>query len=110
LGWRMDNEEWFNADWINSLKIRAGAGKSATSAVSAFQYLNLMNIATQTAIFGTSNQSMIYTGILGNPDLTWAKASTYNAGIDMIAWKGMLGVELDVFYKYQYDLLGAISG
>ncbi len=110
LGWRIDNEDWFESGWINTLKLRGGVGKTATSAVSPFQYLNLMTLSSNQVIIGGSSQSMVYSGTLGNPNLTWAKAISYNAGLDLVAWKGLLGLEFDLFYKYQYDLLGAIAG
>ncbi|HHV87191.1 MAG TPA: TonB-dependent receptor [Petrimonas sp.] len=109
-GWRMNNEEWFAADWVDNLKIRGGIGKTATSAVSAFQYLNLMTLSSNALILGDQRQSMIYTGTLGNPYLTWAKAITYNLGAEFMAWRGLLGVEIDAFYKYQYDLLASVGG
>ncbi len=110
VGWRIDNEDWFGSNWINTLKLRGGIGKTATSAVSPFQYLNLMTLSSNQVIIGGSSQSMVYSGTLGNPNLTWAKAISYNAGLDLVAWKGLLGLEFDLFYKYQYDLLGAIAG
>lgn len=109
-GWRINNEEWFDADWIDNLKLRGGIGNTATSAVSAFQYLNLMTISSNALILGNQRQSMIYSSTLGNPYLSWAKATTYNAGVEFMAWRGLLGVELDVFYKYQYDLLANVGG
>ena len=109
-GWRLNNEEWFQADWIDNLKLRGGIGKTATSAVNAFQYLNLMTIQSNALIIGNQRESMIYSSTLGNPYLSWAKAITYNAGVEFMAWKGLLGVELDLFYKYQYDLLASVGG
>ncbi len=109
-GWRMNNEEWFVAHWIDNLKIRGGIGKTATSAVNAFQYLNLMTLSSNALILGDQRQSMLYTATLGNPNLTWAKAITYNLGVEFMAWRGLLGVEVDAFYKYQYDLLASIGG
>ncbi|WP_298648131.1 TonB-dependent receptor [uncultured Proteiniphilum sp.] len=109
-GWRMNNEEWFAADWVDNLKIRGGIGKTATSAVNAFQYLNLMTLSSNALILGDQRQSMLYTGTLGNPYLTWAKAITYNLGAEFMAWRGLLGVEIDAFYKYQYDLLASVGG
>jgi TonB-linked SusC/RagA family outer membrane protein len=109
-GWRMNNEEFFEADWIDNLKLRGGIGKTATSAVSAFQYLNLMTISSNALILNGQSQSMIYSGTLGNPYLSWAKAITYNAGVEFMAWRGLLGVEMDLFYKYQYDLLASVGG
>ncbi|MCE5174758.1 MAG: TonB-dependent receptor [Bacteroidales bacterium] len=110
LGWRMNNEEWFSADWIDNLKIRGGIGKTATSGVSPFQYLDLMGISTNQVVLGSASQSIAYASTLGNPTLTWAKCITYNLGTDFSAWKGLLGIEFDVFYKYQYDLLASAGG
>ena len=110
LGWRMDQEEWFESNWIDNLKLRGGIGKSATSAVSAYQYLDLMSIATNSVILGGGSQSMVYASTLGNPNLGWAKALSYNAGLDFNAWNGLLGVEFDFFYKYEYDLLASVGG
>jgi TonB-linked SusC/RagA family outer membrane protein len=110
LGWRMNNEDWFTADWIDNLKIRGGIGKTATSAVSAYQYMDLMSVSTNEVVLGGTTQSIIYASTLGNPTLSWAKCITYNFGTEFSAWKGLLGIEFDVFYKYQYDLLSSISG
>lgn len=110
LGWRMDQEEWFESEWVDNLKVRGGFGKTASSAVSAYQYLDLMNIGTNAVILGGGSQSMIYASTLGNPNLGWAKANSYNIGVDFDAWNRMLGVELDFFYKHEYDLLASVGG
>lgn len=110
LGWRMDQEEWFDSEVVDNLKIRGGIGKSATSAVSAYQYLDLMGIGTNAVVLGGGSQSMVYASTLGNPNLGWAKAISYNAGVDFSAWNGLLGVELDFFYKHEYDLLASVAG
>lgn len=110
LGWRMNRESWFNADWINNLKLRGGIGQTATSAVNPYQYLDLMAVSTGQVVMGGTPKSIVYASVLGNSNLSWAKCLTYNAGVDFTAWNGLLGVEFDVFYKYQYDLLSAITG
>lgn len=110
LGWRVDQEDWFHSSIINSLKFRGGIGKSATSAVDAFQYLDLMTIQSNSVILGGSSQAMVYASTLGNPNLGWAKALSYNAGVDINAWNGLLGLEFDYFYKYEYDLLTSVAG
>ncbi len=105
LGWRMNNEDWFHATWVDNLKLRGGIGKTATSHVSPFHFLNLMGVSSNALILGDQRQSIMYTSVLGNTKLGWEQAITYNLGVDFLAWKGLLGVELDAFYKYQYDLV-----
>lgn len=110
LGWRLDQEDWFESEWVNNLKIRGGVGKSATSGVSAFQYLNSMGIQTNAVVIGGSSQSMLFASTLGNPNLGWAKAINYNLGFDFNTTNRLIGLELDFFYKYEYDLLTSVSG
>lgn len=110
LGWRLNNEKWFDVDWVNNLKIRGGIGKTATSGVNAFQWRNTMATSSNAVIFGDSSQSMIYASVLGNPNLTWAKCLNYNFGFDAMLWNGLLGLEFDVFYKYEWDKLSTVTG
>ena len=110
LGWRMNNEEWFTADWVDNLKIRGGIGKTATTTVNDQYFYDQMAVSTKQLVLGGTSQSLVYASSLGNKDLTWAKCLTYNLGTEFSAWKGLLGIEFDVFYKYQYDLLSSASG
>lgn len=110
LGWRMNNESWFDLPWVNNLKIRGGIGKTATSGLNAFQWRNTMAAATNQVIIGGSSQSMIYASVLGNPNLTWAQCLNYNVGFDATLWNGLLGMEFDVFYKYEWDKLSVVTG
>ncbi len=109
-GWRIDRESWFDCPAINLLKLRGGIGKIATSNVRAFSYLNLMNLSPKSVVIGDTPKSSMRAGTLGNPNLSWAKTITYNAGVELNAWDGLLGLELDLFYKYQYDLIGSVNG
>src|SRR5690606_9571424 len=45
----------------------------------------------------------------GNINLTWAKALQYNAGVDATVFNGWLDMEVDVFYKYIYDMLSSVA-
>lgn len=111
LGWRIDREDFFKADWVQNLKLRAGFGQTATtSGLSAFAWRNNMGMYKNGVIFGGLPLSVIYPSTLGNPTLTWAKADNYNIGIDALLFNGLLGIEADVFYKYEYDKIGTATG
>ncbi len=109
-GWRINNEDWFTASWVDNLKLRAGIGKTATSGVSAFQWRNSMGMTKNAVMIGGASQTMMYAATLGNPNLTWAQCLSYNVGLDATLWNGLLGMELDVFYKYEYDKLASVTG
>ena len=111
VGWRISEEKWFGAKWVDNLKLRAGIGLTGTSAVSAYQYLNTMTISNNNAvIIGGEGQKSIYSTVIANPWITWEKNLTYNVGVDASFWKGKLSIEADVFYTYKYDMLASTSG
>lgn len=111
LGWRMNNEKWFHLDFVNSLKIRGGVGKTATSnGLKPFKWRNTMATKKNSVVIGNSSQSILYASVLGNPNLTWSQCLNYNFGFDAVLWNGLLGVEMDVFYKYEWDKLAQVKG
>lgn len=110
-GWRISEERWFGADWVDNLKLRAGVGLTGTSAVSAFQYLSSMDISDgNSVVIGGQGQQSIYTSSVANPNISWEKNLNYNIGVDATFWGGLLGIEADVFYTYKYDMLSSASG
>lgn len=111
LAWRINNESWFDASWVNNLKLRAGIGKTAASgALKPFQWRNTMGLKKSAVFIGGMSQSMLYSSVLGNVNLSWEQCVNYNIGVDATLWNGLLGVEFDVFYKYEYDKLSEITG
>lgn len=110
VGWRIDRESFFGADWVQNLKIRGGFGQTATSGVSPFQWRNTMATGSNSVVIGGNSTGHIYASALGNPTLTWSKCDNYNVGFDATLWHGLLGVEFDTFYKYEYDKLASAGG
>jgi TonB-linked SusC/RagA family outer membrane protein len=111
LGWRISEESWFqNLDFINTLKLRGGVGLTGTTEISPYYYLNTLSFLNDPAVvINGVAQNGLFTSRPGNTDLTWAKSLQYNAGFDAILWKGLLGIEFDVFYKYIYDMLSSVD-
>ncbi len=110
LGWRIDREDFFTADWVQVLKIRGGFGQTATSGISPFLWRNTMALSKNGVVIGAGTGPYISASVLGNPNLTWSKCDNYNIGFDATLWNGLLGAEFDVFYKYQYDILTGATG
>jgi TonB-linked SusC/RagA family outer membrane protein len=114
LGWRMSEESWFkNAlPFVDNFKLRGGIGLTGlTSGLPAYFYLNTLSIlSTPAVVIGGVGVPGLNTSAPANINLTWAKSLQYNAGFDATLWKGLLGIEFDVFYKYIYDIPASISG
>lgn len=111
LGWRISEESWFdNLNFINNLKLRGGIGLTGTTEIPPYYYLNTLSFLNNPAVvIGGEPKNGLITSRPANKNLTWAKSLQYNAGFDAIFWKGRLGVEFDVFYKYIYDMLSSVD-
>lgn len=51
-----------------------------------------------------------YTNVIANQNLTWEKTLSWNVDFDFTMWNGLLGMEVDAFYNYTYDILTAMGG
>jgi TonB-linked SusC/RagA family outer membrane protein len=112
LGWRLSEEGWFkNAlPFIDNFKLRGGVGLTgSTSGLPAYFYLNTLSPVANVSIIGGQVVNGLNTSAPANVNLTWSKALQYNIGFDASLWKGLLGVEFDVFYKYLYDIPVAVA-
>lgn len=109
-GWRISNESFFNASWIDDLKIRANYGVLGTSNIGYWDWVELINSFPQ-AVFGTGQD--IHTGMtqvkLVNTDLKWEKLSQLNAGFDVAMLNNRLNLSVDYFNKETKDVLAPMQ-
>ena len=110
VAWRVSEESFMeDVDIIDDLKIRASVGLLGTDNVSAYRFLNTYAFDSQVNI-NNSSQTALYSYVIGNPILTWEKTLSYNVGFDLSMWNNLLGLEVDGFYKYNYDILMSMGG
>ena len=110
IGWRISKEDFMkNATMVDDLKVRASAGLLGNDNVSSYmflasydQYSSKINYPIGGGV--TSNPAYGPSGV-PNIDLTWEKTLSYNVGVDLSMWNEKLGVEIDGFYNYMFDLL-----
>ncbi len=109
LAWRLSKEEFMiNQTSIDDLKIRASAGLLGNDGVPDFSFLSTYSFGSKLPMNGAL-QNSLYTSVIANPNLSWEKTLSYNVGVDLSMWKGLLGLEFDAFYSYTYDLLTGMS-
>ncbi|SDQ01402.1 TonB-linked outer membrane protein, SusC/RagA family [Mucilaginibacter sp. OK268] len=118
VGWRVSQEGfWKNSkalSFIDDLKIRLSYAKLGDDAgLNAYQYLSGYNYPAN----GNNNQTppgSVFDGTfvngaqsrgIPNPNIFWYVAKTYNAGIDLQAWNGLLGLTVDAFRRDRSGLL-----
>uniref|UniRef100_UPI0032178CB6 SusC/RagA family TonB-linked outer membrane protein n=1 Tax=uncultured Draconibacterium sp. TaxID=1573823 RepID=UPI0032178CB6 len=112
LGWRISEEDWFKDAFknIDNLKFRGSLGLTGTSGIPPYYFLSTLSYLNDPAlVFNGTGESGIFTSKPANINLTWEKTLQYNAGFDLTMWNGLLSTEFDVYYKYRYDILGAVA-
>tara|TARA_B100001059_G_C17829115_1_gene583413 strand:+ start:116 stop:3283 length:3168 start_codon:yes stop_codon:yes gene_type:complete len=108
--WRLSEEDFLkDVEAINSLKIRLSYSKTGNDNIGLYRYLEAFSVQslgeggfTGPYLFGNSGlSSAIASSGMANPNVTWRGLTTYNFGIDAQLFDGLLGVELDIFYRDQ---------
>lgn len=107
-GWRLSEENFIKDNFsnIDNLKLRASWGKLGNDETGRFQYLTGFSYPSRNYIMGGDvvSSGMVDTGT-PNPFITWEESETYNLGLDLNMWKGLFGMEADVFYRKRSGIL-----
>lgn len=108
--WLINKETWFNAPWVDELKLKASIGQQGNdnlgqssygskSSAYSWQYTDLYLLSAS----GSSMSASFYTK--GNPDITWETTTNFNIGAEFSLFKGRLTGSLDFYNKKTTDLL-----
>lgn len=105
-GWRISNEDFFQAPWINELKLRANYGVLGTSNIGVWDWASFITVYPQVVFGNNQNAETGMTQIrLANEDLKWEKVAQMNAGFDAQLFDHRLDVSADFFIKETRDVL-----
>lgn len=96
--WNIHKEDFFHVNFINSLKLRAGWGKTGNSEYpSGSSQLRYSFSGNGSGGFSAVNN--------GNDDLQWQADRQFNVGIDATVWSNKLTITIDYFNKRTTRLL-----
>ena len=100
VGWRINEEDWFNIDKIDNLKFRASWGQLGIGGIVGFyDYLPLLSDGS---IMG---DKYYYQERLAAKDKTWEVVSTTNIGFDVDLLSSRLSFVGDYYWKTNNDML-----
>ena len=102
--WIINRESWFNASWVNMLKVKASYGSQGndnlgSKAESFYRYTDYREILSS----GDGVTSVLYQK--GNPDITWETNANLNVGVEFGLWDNRLSGSIDVFNRKTTDML-----
>lgn len=98
-GWLIDRESWFNAPWVDMLKLKASIGSQGNDGIGSNRYRNTWGIRNFQGFVGASPES------LGNDSITWETNTNFNIGTDFELLKGKLSGSVEYFYRLTSDML-----
>lgn len=113
MGWNVSKENFFQnlIPIISRLKVRGSVGILGNDDIGGFRFLKRFNLSTQPQVlFGDNPYLDLLTGAVPSYDITWEKTLTYNGGFEADVIDGLLGFELDAFYKVTTDILQSVAG
>lgn len=112
-GWVISKEDFFKdaLPWVDMMKFRASAGEVGNDgSVGAYLYRKNYYLNSNGTALGRIPQATMYNlTAYPNFELTWEHIRTYDVGVEFNAWKGLLGVEFDWFYKHTFNILDTVT-
>ncbi len=109
LGWVISNEKFFNASWVNFIKLRAGWGISGNL---TSRYSSLSTVSSGAGyVFGDGGSTELRQQItsMGNNDLKWEKTKGFNFGLDYSFLHGRLHGSIEAYTTKTHDLLWSMA-
>ena len=104
-GWIISKEKWFDAPWVNYLKLRVSDGIGGNVSKNSAPYL-------VASYYTNNNVGGKYGSVSSrpNPKLSWEKTNTFNVGVDFALLGNRLNGTLEYYNKKGTDLLASTMG
>ncbi len=99
-GWIINREEWFDADWVDNLKLRASYGSVGNRPSSLYPQYDLYSASSS-----YNEQAGALIQVIGNKDLTWEKTYTTGIGVDASFFNNRLHMVFDYYIKNTDNIL-----
>lgn len=106
LKWAVKKENFMKGvRWMDDLSIRLSAGRTGNDAIPYYRSLAAYGTTSNGYIYDGAQGTAVYPDRIANPNLTWEKTDLYNVALDMLFFKGRLGVTLEGYHSTTSDLL-----
>lgn len=103
LGWRISEEPFFKnrfSSFIDNFKIRASYGRLGNDSGMGYTYFSTAQLSQNNEVMiGNALQKYLNIGGVPSYGLKWPIKDDWNLGFEAMLWKGLLGIEFDVFYS-----------
>ncbi len=97
--WVINKENFFNASWVNLLKIKASYGEQGNDQIGNYRYINTYDIVN------SGGHPAAVPSAMGNKDITWETQGNFNTGVDFELFRSRLNGNIEYFYRKTSDML-----
>lgn len=100
-GWMISSEPFLaRAEKIDELKLRASWGKTGSTNVPDFSYIQYYQVNSIGGNIYGENSAVVLQDFLPNPDLKWEMTSEWNVGLDFSFFDNRLFGSVDAYYRF----------
>ena len=99
IGWVINKEDFFNADWVDLLKFKASYGEQGNDQIGNYRYTNTNDLVNSGGRPATPPSTR------GNKDITWETQGNFNIGFDFDLFRGRISGSIDYFQRKTSDML-----
>ena len=97
--WILDNESWFNASWVDLLKIKASYGSQGNDGIGDYLYTDTFSLENN------NGQVAVVFNDKGNKDITWETNANFNVGAEFGFFGHRLSGTIEYFNRKTTDML-----
>ena len=111
LAWKINEEPFLKkANWLSDFKLRLGWGITGQQeGIGDYTYIATYTPNSQGAYYPLFGDGRTYRPDAFNPDLTWEKTTTWNAGIDFGILNNRLTLNFDIYHRKTKDLINTVT-
>lgn len=103
VAWDIDSESFFDVDFINNLRLKAGYGQIGNQNIN--RNGQFFAIGTGNYVFGGERVVTNFLSQFGNPNLKWETVEDKNFGITAALFNNALDFTIEYYEKTSKDLL-----
>ena len=107
VAWRISKEKFFNFNFINDLKLRAGYGVTGNQNIGNYSFASVLQ-TVQYNFNGTPVNAIVPLAI-PNPNVKWEQVKQANIGLDASVLNNRVNVTVDAYLKNTDGMLVPMS-
>ena len=106
--WLMNKEKWFQASWVDELKLKASIGSQGNDNIwrddelNSYFYTDTYGISNSSGNIGTAFSEK------GSEGITWETTTNFNMGLEFQLFKKLTG-SFEYYYRKTSDMLFSFS-